>query len=322
MDCKEIETKQPEVIRFFRNAYEKNRIVHAYLFEGNNGSGLLEAAKYFSMLLLCQDKLDHPCFKCNDCQRIMDGTHTNVIMITPENNNISKDKIQDLIHDFSMTSLEGGSQISIINEADLLNQASANALLKFLEEPMDNHYTILITNNKNKILPTILSRVQVIHFHPESESELLLKLSKEGLDLDLAYVISQISTDFEECKRLIEEDVAKNIYVLANKIMKCAFTKENMYVQYFIERNTLLNEDRKWQFYFLNIFLLMFQELLLDDTMHYFKDILPSDTTLDRTKAIHAMDLISECHERIEQNGNLDLQYTNLFIKLNDLKSI
>jgi DNA polymerase-3 subunit delta' len=160
---------QPELIRLLTNAYQKNKLVHAYLFEGNEGTGLKELAEYFSMLLLCENEEKHPCYKCNSCKRVLDHTHTNLIWIEPSNDAISKDKIESLIHEFSMTSLEGGNQISIIMDADKLNSSASNALLKFLEEPKDNHYAILITTNKNRILPTIVSRAQVLHFKPLSE---------------------------------------------------------------------------------------------------------------------------------------------------------
>ena len=93
-----LKKNQPEVIKLLHNAKNKNKLVHAYLFEGDSGTGILEAAKYFAMMLLCDEET--PCFKCNTCERIEYNSHLNVVLIEPIGDVIRKEQVENLMHDF------------------------------------------------------------------------------------------------------------------------------------------------------------------------------------------------------------------------------
>ena len=90
-----------------------------------------------------------------------------------QNDVIKKEQITDVIKEFSMSGLENGARIYIISEADKMNVASSNALLKFLEEPVPNRYAILLTKNHKKLLDTIISRCQLLHFKPLSKEKMI-----------------------------------------------------------------------------------------------------------------------------------------------------
>ena len=161
MKISELSVHQKDILTILENSYEKNKLVHAYLFEGNAGSGTFEMAMYMAMKLLCQDRHNKPCMHCNSCNRILNNSHLNVLVIEPIDDMIRKEQIEELITEFSMTSLETGPKVAIVKDIDKINNAGGNTLLKFLEEPEKNIIGFLITENKDKLLSTVVSRCQL-----------------------------------------------------------------------------------------------------------------------------------------------------------------
>lgn len=144
--------------------YQAKRVPHALLMHGINGIGMLNLAIYFAKFLLCQNHtLDNrPCETCKSCLLFNANNHPDYVLIQPEDvgKSIKIEQIRQIIHEIDCTSHQGGNRIIIINNAENMNKASANALLKTLEEPESNSIIILITENISLLLPTIRSRCQ------------------------------------------------------------------------------------------------------------------------------------------------------------------
>ena len=157
-----LEKAQPYALRILENSIKNNRLSHAYLFTGPNGTYKKEMAYHLAMMLYCKEEV--PCYKCEDCLAIMENRHLNIYYVEPFGQNIKKEQIIALQEEFSKTSLLPGPRIYIINEADKMNSSAANSLLKFIEEPNSDIYGILITEHKENILPTIVSRSMVVAF--------------------------------------------------------------------------------------------------------------------------------------------------------------
>ena len=235
---------QRDAMQLLLNSYKKDHLVHAYLFNGEAGTGTVDAAIYMVKKLICQ-KEDSPCFSCSDCKRIDSNSHLNYIYIEPVNDSIKKEQIETLIHDFSMTSLENGPQVYIIKDADKMNASASNALLKFLEEPNPNHYAFLTTNNYRKILPTIISRCQMIHFKPVPKHVLMDKLAECGVDKDIAFVVSHLTSELEEAMKFIEEGKITNLLNIAMKIVDKDIKNKDPYIEYFRNRLIFIEEKDK-----------------------------------------------------------------------------
>lgn len=146
------------------NEIKSNNISHAYLFDENGNSEAINIVKAFIKSILCNDYhiLDNVSAKDDLCRRIDNDNYPELKIIEPEGNYIKKQQIVDLQHSFSRMSIEGERQIYIIKDCDKMRAETANSMLKFLEEPSSNIIAILMTNNYNNILPTIISRCQVI----------------------------------------------------------------------------------------------------------------------------------------------------------------
>ncbi len=200
MTYETLKASQKEAIKILENSYAKKRLSHAYIFEGEAGTKKFDTALFFASLLLCSDANKKPCGQCHHCRRIQHQTHPNLYIVRPAKRMVVKDDIQELQKEFNKTALEDGAKIYIISEADTMNPYASNALLKFLEEPHDNIYGILLVKDSTKLLPTIRSRSQIINFHSLPEITIYENLIEQGFDPQLARLASAIhhTTDSAE----------------------------------------------------------------------------------------------------------------------------
>lgn len=133
---------------------------HAILIHGIEDN---EIFHQLTLALLCQNIEEKPCLSCKSCQLQMHSNHPDYIEIKPEKKNtiIKVEAIRALINNIYISPQMGGNKIIHIKHADKLNQSSANALLKILEEPPTGIYFILYAKHLNNLLPTIISRCQL-----------------------------------------------------------------------------------------------------------------------------------------------------------------
>ncbi len=165
---------------------ENNSLPHSLLFCGQEGIGKKLFAITLAKNLLCTTH--NACGSCSSCIQIAHNTHPDVIAVEPnEKGNIpigSDDQegtIRWLIGRVSLASVHD-ARVIIINDAHCMNMQSQNALLKTIEEPPANTYIILISSERNQLLPTIRSRVAEYVFHPLSDSDLASILTEKGVD--------------------------------------------------------------------------------------------------------------------------------------------
>jgi DNA polymerase-3 subunit delta' len=147
----------------------EGRFPHGLIFSGQEGIGKRTAALGFAKALNC--RVNGPadfCDSCPDCGKINSGTHPDVFIISLEEEaaEIKIAQVRRLLHVLEMQPLEGTCKVFVIDPADRLNSAAANALLKGLEEPPDNSVFILLAARMNELPITVRSRCQVYNFAP------------------------------------------------------------------------------------------------------------------------------------------------------------
>ncbi|HMC05491.1 MAG TPA: DNA polymerase III subunit [Actinomycetota bacterium] len=140
----------------------------AYLFAGPPGTGKEEAARVFAAAILCPDH----CGTCNICGRVLRGIHPDVVILEPEGYTYPIETIREAVAQAALSPMEGARRIIVVEEADRIVERSQNALLKALEEPNPSVTWVLVTSVLQPILPTILSRCQIVEFAPVPEAEL------------------------------------------------------------------------------------------------------------------------------------------------------
>ncbi len=203
----ELLTIQPVVMKQLQTIFGKNRMAHAYIFDGEKGTGKRDVMTFFVKLLLCERSNDNvPCETCRNCRRVDSGNHPNIQQIEPDGNVIKIDQIRELISEMKMVGVEAGRKIYVIHHADKLNVASANMLLKFLEEPDGLVTAILLTEQIQSILPTIRSRCQHIKFAKLPRSVLMEYLTHNDISHSMASTVSMVTNELETAISLAKEE--------------------------------------------------------------------------------------------------------------------
>lgn len=177
------------------------KLPHALLLHGRGGIGKYDFARSFSQTLLCaqHDALGQACGHCSSCNWFNDNSHPDFRLLSPEQETdaddtavvtkktkkktqISVTQIRELSGFLSMSSHRSdGLRIVLIHPAEALNLASANALLKMLEEPAAGVVFILVSQQLQRLLPTIISRCQKISMPIPDEAQSLAWLDQQGV---------------------------------------------------------------------------------------------------------------------------------------------
>lgn len=183
---------QEHVVRTLRNALERDRIHHAYLFVGSRGTGKTSMAKILARSLNCvEGPTLEPCGECESCRSIAAGTSLDVIEMDAASNR-SVDDIRDLRERVSYAPAAGGWKVYILDEAHMLTREAWNAFLKTLEEPPPNTVFVLATTEPQKVMATIVDRCQRFDFSrptPENIAEVVSRVAAaEEISIDSAAV--------------------------------------------------------------------------------------------------------------------------------------
>ena len=149
-----------EIVQYIQNAVKQNKLSHAYILNGQRGSGKKLLSRLFAMTLQCETGQPEPCGECRSCTQTKNGNQPDIITITHEKPaTISVDDIREQLNgDVMIKPYSSPYKIYIIPEADLMTPQAQNALLKTLEEPPEYAVIFLLTENADSLLPTIRSR--------------------------------------------------------------------------------------------------------------------------------------------------------------------
>ncbi|WP_102348015.1 DNA polymerase III subunit delta' [Bacillus sp. Marseille-P3661] len=220
---RELSKTQPNVVKMLTNSISKDRIAHAYLFEGGRGTGKKDIGKQFAKSFFC-NQLENvePCNVCTNCRRIDSGNHPDVHILSPDGLSLKKEQIKDLQKEFSKKSVETKGKVYIVEHADKMTTQAANSLLKFLEEPSQQTVAILLTEQVQQMLPTILSRCQILNFKPLTPELLLEKLIEENAPEHLARIVASLTNNITEALTIISDDwfaQARSIVIKLNEVL-------------------------------------------------------------------------------------------------------
>ena len=274
--------------------YHENKISHAYLIETNNLEkcylDLLEVIKQ----IFCQNEYNKECNKCNICNLVNQNYLPSLVVISPDGMNIKKEQIVELKKKFSTVPIYTKENIYVIKNAEKLNGASANTMLKFLEEPEQNILGFFITNNANNVISTIRSRCEVIKvlydIHELDINNITNDINKDKFDVAIEY--------------LFKIEVEKKLGIMYNR---------DVVLNKFSER-----EDIKTVF---KIIFIIYEELLkkvmgLDNKFDFEK--INELSSLDKDKVLRRINLVTKFIDDIDSNVNVELLLDKFVIELGD----
>lgn len=198
--------KQPLIIKQLSKSILNNRLAHAYLFEGEKGTGKEAVSIWLSQRIYCLADEEQPCGKCLNCQRIENGEHPDVIKIIPDGQTIKVDQIREIKETFSKSGMETGQKVLIIYDAEKMTTSAANSLLKFIEEPDGQIVILFLTSAKARLLPTIQSRCQILHFLPVSIKFIQKELESQGFQPSEAKLLAQLTHSTEKAVEISQEE--------------------------------------------------------------------------------------------------------------------
>jgi len=178
----------PKAVSILQNALRNDRLAHAYLFHGMDGIGKRTLALTFAKALNCSQGAFDSCDSCLSCLKTDHKNHPDVEMVEAQGAFIRIDAVKDLQERMKFRPMEGRKRVAILKNADRLNNAAANALLKTLEEPSASNLLILVTARPYQLPLTILSRCQQIRFNPLPQ-DTIAQLLKERFSLETSQAL-------------------------------------------------------------------------------------------------------------------------------------
>lgn len=315
--------EQPIAYSILKNAFQNKKIGHAFLFYSNSLSYAKDFALAFAKTLLCPfNRLNNgECVNCLICQRIDNCNYPEIKIIEPDGLWIKKDQLDDLKADFKSKSLEGDKKVYIIVGCDKLNAQAANSILKFLEEPEQNIVAILITNDKQKTLPTIISRCQILGLIDgvdENVTDLKENINATLLKIGQLYY----KNDLELIEFINREDALNKLNMIVSFINEFETSGINilceinsLFSKVFIDKN-----DYIWAF---DMMVLFYRDVINNI---YNRKIEIFDCYIDAIKnvssrndvqtIIYKLQKILSSKEKIKYNINTDLLIDKLLIDM------
>ena len=266
-------------IDYINKIIENNKVSHAYLIEINDYDTDKKYIFDFIKMILCNISYEKLEKENNNIIDLIDNNdYPDIKVIEPEGSTIKKSQMIDLQKDYSNKSLLDGKRIYVVKEADKLNPASANTILKFLEEPEEDIIAILLTTNRYKIIETILSRCQILTLKENS-----IPIIEDDV-FDLLKCVVYPSEFFIKYNSIITE-VIPDKDIAREKLKKL----ENIIISYL---------DKKYE-----------EKEIDEKLVKLFKDI-------DSKKLLNSLSIIEEEIKKLEFNVNYKLWLDALFSRL------
>ncbi len=182
-------------------------MTHAWLFTGPPGSGRSVAARAFAAALQCRDG---GCGHCDDCHQARGGTHPDVAVIVPEGLHLLIDDAREVIERSSRAPTRGRWQVTLIEDADRMEERTSNTLLKAVEEPPPHSVLLLCAPSVDDLLPTIRSRCRLVPLRTPAAAAVAQVLIRDGIDPAMAAFAARASQGhIGRARRLATDEQAR-----------------------------------------------------------------------------------------------------------------
>lgn len=341
-----------KILTKFQFAHQNDRLAHAYLFYGPEGTGKEAVSLEIAKLLICKDIDTHPCNACPACLKINKLSHPDLHFIFPVANkwnnedikkrieekannpfaaidqsgttNISINRIRELKNEAKYPPFESNHKVYILADAEKMNRESANSFLKLLEEPPSYLTLILITSSKNALLDTIRSRCRAIYFPLLSEDEIITIVKKfHPIDERTKKVIRFARANLKTVFRTFEEDFSERQEIVLT-FLRAAASGSAQKISDSID-NIYRRRDKNYLMEILNLITLWFQDVIHLLTFQEEAQIINIEYTEELTKFTNAfadsdfdyiIRIIEETIQNVNRNVHAPLLLTVLALRI------
>ncbi len=317
-----------EIKAMLRNTVQKGKGFHAYIFHGEAGCGKGTMAELFAMALLCEKGSGEPCMECPSCKKALSGNHPDIIKIRHEKpESIGVDEIRkQLVDDIYIKPFESKYKIYLVPDASMMTVQAQNAILKTLEEPPEYAVIILLADNMEALLPTIVSRCSSVGFQPLSDrmvKEYLLnemQLSEYYANIYAALAMGKIGS----AKKLAKSEEFGEKLQSAIQFLKHSKGLENTER---IDLTRKLSVNKKDIYDHLDIYTIWFRDVLYFKATKETEAIIFKEERSDITKraAVSSyeglqkiLDAIDTARVRLRANVNPELVLELLFLTISE----
>lgn len=304
----------------------EQKLPHALLFSGSEGIGKLMVAKTLAKSLLCQQEIKTAisCNTCESCKLFDEVNHPDFYYLEPDirvKKVLKIEQIRQMQANIALAPYLSDKRVVIINDAQYLNDAAANSLLKTLEEPVGEVFFILISSNKDMLLPTILSRCTKIHFAPLDCSVVERILSeKMQIEKNKAKIIANLSNGSMQKAIQFIDDNSLALRDKAINILEQNFSVKLVWS--FLEEYSAL-EKKQIEDVFIHLQMLLRDLLMIyidiESTLIYNRDKLDIlqrlSKTYSQTKILNKLALVDEVIKKMATNADVKLILQKFILK-------
>ena len=317
-----------EIMGHFKNAINSKKVSHAYIINGEKGMGKKTIAHAFSVMLQCENFQDEPCLKCPSCLRALSKNHPDIIEVThtkPKSIGV-EDVREQLINDIQIKPYDGNYKIYIIDEAHLLTSAAQNAILKTVEEPPEYGVILILTENVNMFLPTILSRCIVLNLKP-IRKEVIKKHLMEKYEIPDYKAETAATFSGGNIGKAIFLASSERFNEMMDDVIHLLKYLEEMQAYEVMDKVKHLNEFKNEIQEYLDLMLIWFRDLLiykatLEPGELLFKEeysfIKNQASKVSYEKIDKILKTIDKAKLRLKANVNFDLAMELMFLEIKD----
>ena len=317
-----------QTIQHMKNAIRMNKVSHAYMINGEKGSGKKLLAGLFAQTLQCEAGGTEPCMQCRSCKQAESLNQPDIIRITHEKpNTISVEDIREQLNgDIQIRPYSSPYKVYIIDEADKLSVQAQNALLKTIEEPPSYAVIFLLTENAGTLLSTIRSRCVLLDLKPVS-SQIIKRYLME--DLEIPEYRADICTAFAQgnvgkAKRLALSD---NFGEMLDHVLHVVKYISEMEVGDLIEDLKKISEYKMEINDYLDLLTIWYRDVLLFKATRDADSMIFSDELISiRKKASESsyeglgqiIEALDKAKQRLKANVNFDLTMELLLLTMKE----
>ena len=259
---------QPVIYQTFVNSLQKDQLSHTYLISGTNGAPLLDVATFFAKSILCDDPSPLACNSCITCLRVDDGNYPDFFVFDGSKSTIKKEAVTTIESAFEKKAFENkGIRVYILHLIENMTIEAINSILKFLEEPGQKVYAFLTTNNENVVLPTILSRCQLLRLKLIDKQIVIKDAIENGVDKKDAELLSYFYNDGDLVKEILDDKESNSAFFTAKQCFEDVINVLNegdkATIIYHAQSNVVPQIKSKESCrYFINMLVMAFEDMI------------------------------------------------------------